>query len=161
MSHQKSLYAYILASVHNYADANDILQETATVMWQKFGEFNKGTSFMGWGITISRNLIKKYYNRRKRSRIQFNEPLFEKITETMEKHVEKIDSRVGALKQCTQKLSETGRMLIDLRYNRGMAVKAIANHLNKSVQGMYKAMARLQNALQKCIEKELAREDCQ
>jgi RNA polymerase sigma factor (sigma-70 family) len=97
MSHQKSLYAFILASVRNYADANDILQETATIMWRKFGEFDKGTNFVGWGISISRNLIKKYFRERKMSRVQFGDKLFQDISEKVEKGLDKMDSRLDAL----------------------------------------------------------------
>jgi RNA polymerase sigma-70 factor (ECF subfamily) len=46
-----------------------------------------------------------------------------------------------------------------MRYNKGMTIKAIASQLNRPVQGMYKAMARLQDTLQRCIEKELAKGD--
>lgn len=155
MTHQKSFYAFILASVHNYTDANDILQDAATVMWQKFGEFDKNTNFVAWGITISRNLILKYYTQRKRSRVQFNDDLFNEISDRMEKSIGNMDPRIEALKKCTKKLSDAGRTMIDMRYNKGMTVKAIANQLNRPVQGMYKAMARLQDALQKCIEKQL------
>ena len=159
MSHQKSLYAFILASVRNYADANDILQETATVMWGKFGEFDKGTNFVGWGISISRNLIKKYFRERKMSRVQFDDKLFQDISEKVEKGLSKMDGRLEALKRCSQRLSDTARLLISMRYNEGMTIKAIASQLNRPVQGMYKAMARLQAALQRCIEKELAKEE--
>lgn len=152
---QKNLYAFILASVHNYNDADDILQDTATVMWRKFDEFNKDTNFVAWGISISRNLIKKYYNERKRSRVQFNDNLFQKISEKMEKSVGQMHRRQTALKICSQKLNDTGRALIDMRYSKGMTIKAIANHLNRSVQGMYKTISRLQDALQRCINNEL------
>lgn len=157
MNSQKNLYAFILASVHNYNDADDILQDTAAVMWRKFDEFDKDTNFVAWGISISKNLIKKYYNERKRSRVQFNDTLFQEISERMEKSVGQMDRRQTALKICSQKLDDAGRALIDMRYGKGMTIKAIANHVNRSVQGMYKTIARLQDTLQRCIKNELLR----
>ncbi|MCK5000630.1 MAG: hypothetical protein KAS23_13890, partial [Anaerohalosphaera sp.] len=62
MTHRKSLYAFILASIHNYSDADDILQETATVMWRKFSGFEQGTDFVAWGITIARLRVLKFFN---------------------------------------------------------------------------------------------------
>ena len=159
MSSQRNLYAFILASVHNYNDADDILQDTAAVMWRKFDEFDKDTSFVAWGISISKNLIKKYYSDRKKTRIQFDAALTQKISEIMEDSAEQFNSRQEALKICTRKLKDAGRAMIDMRYSKGMTIKAIANHLNRSVHGMYKAMARLQDSLQECIKKELRRRE--
>lgn len=159
MSSQKNLYAFILASVHNYNDSDDILQDTAAVMWRKFDEFDKDTSFVAWGISISKNLIKKYYSERKRTRVQFDAALSQKISERMEDSADQSNSRQEALKVCYKKLKDAGRVIIDMRYSKGMTIKAIANHLNRSVHGMYKAMARLQDSLQECIKKELKRRE--
>lgn len=159
MSCQKNLYAFILASVRNYNDADDILQDTATVMWRKFNEFDKNTNFTAWGISISKNLIKKYYSERKRSRIQFNDKLFQKISKTMEKSVGQVDRRQEALKRCSKKLNDSGHTLIDMRYGNGMTIKAISKRLNRSVESLYKAISRLQDALQKCINKELLKSE--
>lgn len=159
MSCQKNLYAFILASVHNYNDADDILQDTAAVMWRKFDEFDKDTSFVAWGVSISKNLIKKYYSERKRMRVQFDAVLTQKISERMEKSVDQFASRQESLKICSKKLNDVGRAMIDMRYSKGMTIKAIANHLNRSVHGMYKAMARLQDSLQECIKKELLKRE--
>lgn len=159
MSNQKNLYAFILSLVHNYSDADDILQDTATVMWHKFDEFDRNTSFVAWGIAISRNLIKKYYSQRQRTRIQFDSALSDKISDRIEQSFGQVDLRQRALKICSQKLNLAGRSLIEMRYSHGMTVKAIANKLNRSVHGMYKAMARLQDSLQECIKKELQKMD--
>ena len=159
MSSQKNLYAFILASVHNYNDADDILQDTATVMWRKFDEFDEDTSFVAWGISISKNLIKKYYSQRKRTRVQFGAALAKKISERMENSADQLKSRQEALRLCSRKLTNAGRTMIDMRYSKGMTIKAIANHLNRSVHSMYKAMARLQDSLQECIKKELRKRE--
>ena len=159
MSNQKNLYAFILASVHNYSDAEDILQDTATVMWQKFDEFDRDSSFVAWGIAISRNLIKKYYSRRQRTRIQFDSELSQKISDAMENRFSEMDIRQEALRICSQKLHHLSRSLLEMRYSRGMTVKAIANQLNRSIHGMYKTIARVQDALQECVQKEIKKMD--
>jgi len=46
---QKGIYAFILFLLISPSDADDILQETLTVMWKKFDEFESGTSFCGLG----------------------------------------------------------------------------------------------------------------
>ena len=47
MRHQNRIFAYILTLVPHGADAEDIMQETASVAWEKFGTFKEGTDFAG------------------------------------------------------------------------------------------------------------------
>ncbi|HOK66758.1 MAG TPA: sigma-70 family RNA polymerase sigma factor [Anaerohalosphaeraceae bacterium] len=158
MTYQRNFYAFILSSVHNYADANDLLQETATVMWRKFDEFQQGTSFLAWGITIAHNLVLKFFNEHKRSRIQFDDALLKDLADTTMNEIKNVNTLTEALRHCFQKLNETNQKLLRLRYQEGMTIKAIASMLGKPVFGMYKAFARLQDALQVCIENTLRRE---
>lgn len=156
MNCQKGVFAYILSSVHHYADANDLFQETATVLWQKFDEFDQGTNFQAWAISIARNMVRSYFNRHKRSRLQFDDNLVKKIEDQTVSKLRNHDSRVESLKKCFEKLSDSNRQLMKLRYEQGMTVKLIASRLGKPLHGMYKYMARLQNSLLECIEKAMA-----
>ncbi|NLK41754.1 MAG: RNA polymerase subunit sigma-70, partial [Planctomycetes bacterium] len=42
---QRRIYGYVMTLVPNVSDADDIVQETASVMWTKFGEYEPGTDF--------------------------------------------------------------------------------------------------------------------
>lgn len=158
MSSQKNLYAYILSSVHNFNDANDLLQETATVLWQKFDQFDRKTNFLAWAISIARNLIRNYFNMRKKSRLQFDGDLVQTIDVAMIDSLDGDNIKLESLKKCYEKLSDSSRMLIKLRYEDGMTVKSIASHFGRPLEGMYKFMARLQDSLLQCIEKTIALE---
>jgi DNA-directed RNA polymerase specialized sigma24 family protein len=46
MLNDKSIYVYILSLVSNTNDADDIMQETAAVLWRKFSEFNPDMAFV-------------------------------------------------------------------------------------------------------------------
>ena len=153
MTSQKSIYAFILASVRNFDDANDILQDTATIMWRRFHTFHTDTSFEAWGISIARNLIKQYFRARKRARLQFDQDLIEEITKTTLSKIDFLDKRLEALKKCCERLTQSNRNLLDMRYSKTMTVKEIADVLGKPVQGMYKVFARLQDSLQRCIDR--------
>ncbi len=156
MSSQKNLYAYILASVHNFNDAEDIMQETAAVMWQNFDKFDPDTNFLAWAISIARNMVRNYFSSRKKSRLQFDDSLMESIEQSAIRNLERNSMRIEALKRCCEKLSESSRLLIQLRYEQGMTVKSIASRFGRPIAGMYKALARLQDALLECTERIMA-----
>jgi len=159
MTYQRNLYAFILASIHNYADANDLLQETATVMWRKFDQFKPGTSFLAWGIAIAHTQVLKFFNEHKRSRIQFDDSLVKELADTTMTEMKQAAALTEALRECLKKLSPTNQKLLQLRYQEGKSVKAIASSLGKPVFGLYKAFARLQDALQVCIENTVKRSE--
>ncbi len=154
IANQQRLYAYILASVHNFSDADDILQETAAVLWRRFSEFEEGTSFIAWGISIARNLILKHFNERKRSRLQFDNELLSQLADLTLQDTDsnQIQALKKAFHECFGRLSENNRNILQLRYQDGMKIKDIANKTQKPVPGMYKAVARIHDALQRCID---------
>jgi len=40
---QRRILSYVMVLVPNFATAEDIVQESAAVMWEKFGQFTPGT----------------------------------------------------------------------------------------------------------------------
>lgn len=156
MRHQKHFYAYILASVHDFVDTDDILQDVATVMWRKFDEFEEGTNFQAWGIAIARYTILSFFSNRKRSRLQFDSELLDTIGDVTSKSIESSPERLIALKRCHNKLSDENQSLIHMRYREGMNVRSIAESVGRTENAIYKIMGRLQNALLRCIEQVIA-----
>ncbi len=64
--HQAPLLAYILALHPNRSDAQDILQETNVVLWQKIGEFREGTNFKAWAFRVAYLQTLAHFKRHKR-----------------------------------------------------------------------------------------------
>lgn len=50
LNNQMRIYAFILSLVHNYEDADDLMQETANTMWQKYPDCQPIKDFLSWGI---------------------------------------------------------------------------------------------------------------
>lgn len=155
VANQRSIYAYILALVHNYVDADDILQETSVVMWRKFEEYQPGTDFIAWGITIARYQVMKFSKLRSRSKVRFNDDLVHAIAERTEVQLADLDERLNALRRCRRKLNEQNRFLVEMRYDQGVSFARIAERTGRSIQSIYKRMSRIQSTLLGCIEQTL------
>ncbi len=158
MKNQKNIYAYILSLVHNYVDADDIMQESTTVMWRGFEEFDQNTEFIAWGITIAHYQVLKFFKNKSRNKLQFNDKLLESIAETAASNVNSIDERLIALNDCRKKLSKRDNKLLQLKYTHGNTIRKIADDTGNSVHALYKTMGKIHNALQQCIEKTISRE---
>lgn len=155
MANQKSIYSFILAMVHNCPDADDIMQETVTLMWDRFDEFEPGSNFGAWGTKIARYKVLNYYGNKKKQAGQFSEAMLETIAGCALEKLGEMENRLTALQHCINKLSDRDRELIKARYEQNLAIKDIAVRVKRPLGGIYKAMARIHDALHRCIRKNL------
>lgn len=157
VQNQKRIYGYILSVVANWSDADDIMQETTTLMWQKFNEFQVGTSFSGWGIQIAKYKILEFRRSNPR-RPDLSEQVLTALAERAETYYSDTDAPMKALEQCIKKLKAEDHALIQMRYAENTTIKTMAIHLGRSIQGLYKVMSRIHANLVICVRRSLAAE---
>lgn len=148
------IYAYIVASVHSRVDADEIMQETAVVMWRRLDVF-EGGNFAAWGIGIARNLILRFYRENKKNRAMFDNTVLDAIEDIAAKKTSEMNDRVDYLRSCVRKLKPSDRKLLKLKYDRNTKIKEISDLVGASVATMYRSFARIHILLQECIRKQL------
>jgi RNA polymerase sigma-70 factor (ECF subfamily) len=159
MKNQKVIYSYILSMVHNCSDADDIMQETMTLMWERFGQFQPGTNFGAWGVKVARFKTLSYLKKNKRSEEVFDESLMAQIENCYSRKVERMNTRLIALQDCLKKLNDRDRKLIRILYEEGLKITELSNRLNRPVEGLYKVIARIHTVLRRCVSKTVLKWD--
>jgi len=159
MANQKRIYAFILAMVPNQVDADDLFQETVLLMWSKFDNFVRGTSFVAWGITVAKYQILSVRKRHSTRSILLSQAAMDLLHDESEPFIEQTDSRMQALRSCIDKLSQKDYELICMRYRDEASVKSIAEQMGRSIQGIYKRIARIHDALLRCVRKTISQEE--
>ena len=160
VTHQRSIYAFIMANVRNFNDANDIMQDVATVMWQKFDDLDKKEEkFLAWGILIARNQFYKYFARIRKTRLVFDEGLLAAIEEQCRSKLESYPDHIHALEQCLSHLKESHRQLLMMKFGQQMTIQTISEKLQRTASAVYKTIARIHLALQQCIQRVLSEEN--
>jgi len=153
---QHRIYAFILTLVPNWSDADDLMQETAEVMWRKFQDIGQVNDFCAWGKTIARNKVMNFYAKKKRERILFDDSLLNDVVEREEKASLQAELRVRALQKCLQRLRSNDRHLIQVLYGHDITLRELAEEVKRPIQGLYKAMARIHHSLLECVRRSLA-----
>jgi RNA polymerase sigma-70 factor, ECF subfamily len=158
LENERRLYAYILTLLANQADADDVLQEASLVMWDKFDESDPPHDFAAWGCRIAYFKVLDFFKKSQRSRVCFSQPMLERVAETMIEQASslQLDERREALANCIEKLSPKDRDLLTRRLARGATTQATAAQVGRSVDAVYKALAKIRQALFDCVSKALA-----
>jgi RNA polymerase sigma-70 factor, ECF subfamily len=156
---QSRLFAYLYAHVLNMADAEDLYQQVALVLWQKFDQFVPGTDFGSWGIRVAELTIKNFLRSRRRSKVLFSEEVMQRIVERQAQiSHEAAAARTTALESCLKRLPQQDRQLVERCYGGDFKIKEIAADEGRSAGAVYTALCRIRQALLACIERTIAAE---
>lgn len=152
------LFSYLMMMVHNYSVSEDLLQETATIMWENFEQFQEGTNFTAWAICIARNKALEYLRKNKKTKKLFKSTFYEKLSVVAENSTEDFPGRVKALDDCMKKLSKDDQKLLRLRYKDSVPIKEISLKTGRALSTLYLHFSKVFNLLRICISRSLAKQ---
>ena len=101
------LYAYIRSLVVDQTDAEEVLQQTATVSWMKFDEFQPGTDFVRWAIRIAYWEVRSLVKRKRRDALVFSETFIEALAEDSVRAVNEFNATHEALHDVSGQIEAT------------------------------------------------------
>jgi RNA polymerase sigma-70 factor, ECF subfamily len=158
--HQRRLYVYLLSLIHSVADAEELLQETAYVLWKKFAEFRPETNFGAWACRVAYLETLKFRQRHK-DELPLSPEFLERIAQKATEVSDLLELRADVFNYCMDRLSEPDRQLITRRYTPGGKVNTIAAELNRPPRSVSKSLVRIRRTLLECIDRRLRQEDRQ
>lgn len=125
------LYTFSLAYLRSRDDAEEIVQEVFTVIWEKRRSLNPELSFKSFLFTIAFNLIRKHFRARKYLSEYFSKTQFEETDQqTTEKVIfNSLSQRVYSL---ADKLSGRRRDIFIKSRMEGLSIKEISDSLEIS-----------------------------
>ncbi|HKB00983.1 MAG TPA: sigma-70 family RNA polymerase sigma factor [Gemmataceae bacterium] len=155
---QARLYGYIHSLVPDLNHADDLYQQTALVLWGKFGDFDRERSFFAWACGVARFEAANYVRGLARQRRFFNDDLGLLLVEAHEELADdELAERREALSKCVDKLTPTDRALLTECYFDPEGVPAAAARRNRSTHSVYNSLRRIRQALLQCITRTLGR----
>lgn len=150
---QIGLYRYVLTLVPNRTEAEDIQQEVARVLWQKFEGYDPARPFLPWAQRVAYLEVLKHRRSFQRSRVRFSDTLVERLATEEAEDADLLGLQHEALDGCLKRLSESDRHLLAQRYTGEKAVSQIARERGKSVNAVSIALHRVRRSLLECVER--------
>ncbi|HUR53431.1 MAG TPA: sigma-70 family RNA polymerase sigma factor [Gemmataceae bacterium] len=158
LKNERRLYAYILVLLPNRADADDVLQDTSLTMWDKFDANAPPTEFLAWARRVAYHKVLDFYKKGNRAHARLGKLFLTRLGESAMWQAEDAghDERRDALAGCVEKLPQPDRDLLAARFADGATTQSASERVGRSVEAVYKALAKIRQALFDCVQRTLA-----
>ena len=157
--HEPRVFAYIHTLLPHWADAEDVLQNTSIVLWQKLDQFAPGTDFVAWACRAAFFEVQKHRHQQHVNRTRFQAAFLDLLAKQMGDRSDELQDLLVALGPCVDKLGEVDRELIELRFAPGATTQSVAARLQRTVESVYKSLQRVRRNLFECIKRAVRRRD--
>ena len=150
--YEPDIRRFIRSLLPTWTDTDDVLQQTAVVIWRKYGQYDPDTNFMKWACVIARFEALAYRRKMARDRLVFREDVLELMAD---EGIEELDARQhehDALESCLAAMPEKQRQFLTLAYTPGVKVKELAEEAGSTAAAFYMRLRRLRRQLLQCVE---------
>src|SRR6476646_3109365 len=125
---EREIFRYVAVLVPNVADAEDIVQQTALALWEKFDAYDPSRPFTPWACRFALNKSKQWIERRQRWQALLEGGLAEELAQRREELRPELDMRLRHLDRCVGKLPGEERSLVEGYYYRRDGVEKLAEN---------------------------------
>jgi RNA polymerase sigma-70 factor (ECF subfamily) len=149
------LLRYVLTLLPDRHLAEDVVQETARVLWRKFGDYDRGRPFWPWARGIAHFEVRKARSRLAVRNRWFSNETIERLAEERTAHEDTLVRQREALAACVEKLDSESRKLLESRYASGASLRQFAERQGKSANALYLTIHRIRLRLVECVNRTL------
>jgi RNA polymerase sigma-70 factor (ECF subfamily) len=155
---EPSVGRFVRSFIRDSAEAEDVLQEVALVIVDRYSSYDSAQPFIGWALGISRRVVWTHLRSSYHVRDQELKGAIDQVSSAFEKLDPHVHDMKDALAHCVEKVSGEGRRALLLRYEEGLELKQIAERLRKSASAISVLLYRVRSALRECIDRRLSAE---
>jgi RNA polymerase sigma-70 factor, ECF subfamily len=157
-AHEPAIRSFVRRLVPTRADADDVMQEAAIVLWEKFGEFREGTEFRAWAFGVARFKVLSWLRDKGRDRLSLSADVVELLADEATRDEPRLDRQRAALETCAEKLAPENRDLVMAAYQPDVRIQEVAASSGRTVAGFYQWLHRMRRLLLECVQRELGKE---
>jgi len=158
LQNRTELQAFIGSLLRDRHARDDVFQEVALILWNEFPRYDPARSFGAWARGIAANKVMQRWRQDTRTPAPFPPEAVQALLDAYERTEAAEAPHAEALRRCVEELPERSRRLLALRYEEGLKLGEIGRRLRATLDAVHKALSRLRERLQRCVERRLAAE---
>ena len=159
--HQAKLRGFAARYLDDSNDVYDIVQDAFVDAYRHLDRFDLSRQFGPWLRAICKNRILNLF-RSRRVRRDVNLTIIDDALADQVQSEEAVDEnfvdRLVAMRHCIQKLPDSQKELIELRYNVRVSVKDLAETMNVSAAALSMQLMRMRHSIKRCMQLRLSLE---
>ena len=155
------LSAYLLANVPASA-VDDLWQETMLTAWRRWEDYDRTRPFGSWIRGIASKNVLAWYRKQSRAPavldpadLEFADREFERLQKLTG---DTFDEKLSALRECIDRLPDSYRHAVLLRYEKGLQPTELADAISRNTETVKKRLQRAKAMLLICIRGKLSAE---
>ncbi len=149
---EREILRYVAVLVPNITDAEDIVQQTAVALWQKFDAYDPTQPFTPWACRFALNKARQWIERRQRWQALLEHGLGEELAQRRQELQPEIECRLKHLECCLSRLPQEQRCLVEGYYYERASIEKLAERSGRTTAATYKMLQRIRQTLQICLE---------
>ena len=152
---QPTVRLFIRSLVHDHQHVEDLTQQVALTVLEKFEEYDRHRSFEAWALGIARNKVMNHWTNQGRDRHIFDAAAVQRVADAHQRLRHSSEERRSALGQCMKKLSPADQEMLRQHYDKNESPPSLAQRLGATVNAIYIRLHRIRRNLLECIEMKL------
>ncbi len=157
-ANEAAIRAYVRRMVPTRGDADDVMQETSVVLWEKFDTLREAEDFRSWAFGVARFEVLAWFRDRGRDRLVLNEDVVARLADEAVNYEPRLERQREALEVCLEKVRPGQRRLLMQAYSEESRIQEVARHSGRTVPGFYQWLHRMRKLLLECIRRDMNRE---
>lgn len=153
VSNDQHLRRYISLFLHRRDDVEEVLQQTAASLWEKFDQFDTSREFLPWATRFAYFEVLNFRRNKARDRVFFTEDVMEAIAEAQAEVSDELKRRRDTLQECLSKLNRDDLQLLQRRYSDETTIKALSEETGKTVKSLYRRLDRIREIVAACVDR--------
>jgi RNA polymerase sigma-70 factor (ECF subfamily) len=149
---EQEVFRCVAALVPNVTDAEDIVQQAAMALWEKFDTYDPARPFTPWACRFALNKARQWIEQRQRWKALLDRGLAEELAQRRQELQPEFERRLKHLEACLGKLASGQRSLVEAYYYERTGIEPLAERSGRTVAATYKMLQRIRQALQLCVE---------
>ena len=156
MEAQPRVFAFVCTAVARRHDAEDVVQQVALEVADKFDNYDQSRPFLPWVLTIARRMVIRLYEQQKRQCVIFSDAALELLVDYHVRSSRAADEQ-DALQDCVRSLDEKSKSLLSMRYDDELNTDEMAERSGLTGGSVRVTLSRIRKSLLDCVRGKLER----
>ena len=156
--HSRGVLVFLTVRLSQFAEAEDLAQETFLVAWRRLADFDPEAPLGPWLRGIARRLLQNHWRKRRAEAVGGSEELAALLRAGDEDETEwtQQPEALDALRSCLTRLENVSQTLVRKRYEEGATIEELAALLQRKPSALTMHLHRIRQSLRTCIERRLS-----